>query len=156
MTSINRVKPAWAEGRPRSGSGPEVEADAEIAEKPGVRMGYCTCAGSGWPTGGLSSWTTHTCRSGASPLSETATTPPSRSAGCSSRRPSGGSSARRWIGAAADFAALLELEPGVPVLRLDRVAYVLGDLSIESVTAFCHPDCYQHYGEPSLRPDGEE
>jgi hypothetical protein len=35
---------------------------------------------------------------------------------------------RRWIGA-----ALMELKPGAPVLRLDRVAYVSGDLLIESV-----------------------
>jgi GntR family transcriptional regulator len=67
--------------------------------------------------------------------------------------------ARQWLGAAAapaEVAALLELEPGVPVLRLDRVAYVSNDLPIESVTAFFHPDRYQHYGELSLRPDGEE
>ena len=65
---------------------------------------------------------------------------------------------RQWIVAAspADVAALLELEPGAPVLRLDRVAYVFGDLPIESVTAFLHPDRYQHYAELSLRPDGTE
>jgi GntR family transcriptional regulator len=63
---------------------------------------------------------------------------------------------RQWIGAAspADVAALLELEPGAPVLRLDRVACVLCDLPIESVTAFFHSVRYQHHGELSLRPEG--
>ena len=38
-------------------------------------------------------------------------------------------------------------------MRLDRVAYVYGDLPIESVTAFFHPDRYQHYGELSPQTD---
>ena len=54
----------------------------------------------------------------------------------------------------ADVAVVLELEPGAPVLRLDRVACVLFDLPIESVTAFFHPVRYQHHGELSLRTEG--
>lgn len=63
--------------------------------------------------------------------------------------------AHQWIGAAAataDVAALLELEQGAPVLKVQRVNFVSGDVPIESVTAFFHPGRYQHYNELSSTP----
>jgi GntR family transcriptional regulator len=65
--------------------------------------------------------------------------------------------ARQWIGAAAlpaDVAGLLELEPGAPTLKIERVAFLEGDEPVESVVAFFHPDRYQHYNELSSRADG--
>ncbi len=63
--------------------------------------------------------------------------------------------AYQWIGAAAataDVATLLELEQGAPVLKVERVTFVSGDVPIESVIAFFHPGRYQHYNELSSRP----
>lgn len=60
--------------------------------------------------------------------------------------------AHQWIGAAAATADLLELEQGAPVLKVQRVNFVSGDVPIESVTAFFHPGRYQHYNELSLNP----
>lgn len=65
--------------------------------------------------------------------------------------------ARQWIGAdaaPADVALLLELEPGAPTLKIERVAYLPGDEPVESVVAFFHPDRYQHYNELSSGLDG--
>ena len=64
--------------------------------------------------------------------------------------------AYQWIGAAAataDVAALLEMYQDAPVLKVERVTFVSGDLPIESVTAFFHPARYQHYNELSLSPE---
>ena len=58
--------------------------------------------------------------------------------------------ARQWIGAATadeDVAGLLEIEPGVPVLRVSRVTLVTGDQPVEAVEAYFHPERYQHYNE---------
>lgn len=64
--------------------------------------------------------------------------------------------ARQWIGAAAadaDVAALLEIQPGVPVLRVRRVTLVTGDEPVEAVEAYFHPERYQHYNELSAGSD---
>ena len=61
--------------------------------------------------------------------------------------------ARQWIGAATaddDVAELLEIPPGVPVLRVRRVTLVTADAPVESVEAYFHPDRYQHYNELSV------
>lgn len=63
--------------------------------------------------------------------------------------------ARQWIGAATandDVAGLLEIPPGVPVLRVRRVTLVTGDAPVESVEAYFHPERYQHYNELSVGP----
>lgn len=63
--------------------------------------------------------------------------------------------ARQWIGAAAaapDVARLLEIAPGVPVLRIKRVTFVAGDGPVEVVEAYFHPERYQHYNELSAQP----
>lgn len=63
--------------------------------------------------------------------------------------------AKQWISAAAtdrDVAGLLELEVGRPVLQLERVTRVAGDLPIESVEAFFRPDRYRSYSELVPRP----
>ena len=65
--------------------------------------------------------------------------------------------ARQWIGAAtadAAVAGLLEVQPGVPVLRVRRVTLVAGDAPVESVEAYFHPERYQHYNELSVGPAG--
>ena len=65
--------------------------------------------------------------------------------------------ARQWIGAAsadADVAELLEIEPGVPVLKVRRVTLVTGDAPVEAVEAYFHPERYQHYNELSVGPAG--
>lgn len=62
--------------------------------------------------------------------------------------------ARQWIGAVAageSVAALLEVEPGSPVLCVERIAFVRGDEPVESVKAYFHPTRYRHYNELSLR-----
>lgn len=63
--------------------------------------------------------------------------------------------ARQWIGAASaapDVAELLEIEPGMPVLKIRRVTFVTGDVPIEVVEAYFHPERYQHYNELSSLP----
>ena len=63
--------------------------------------------------------------------------------------------ARQWIGAdtaAPDVAELLEIPPGVPVLKIKRVTCVTGGEPIEVVEAYFHPERYQHYNELSTRP----
>ena len=57
---------------------------------------------------------------------------------------------RRWIGA-----TLMELEPGAPVSRLDRVAYVSGDLLIESVTTFSTPTATCTTANSCCGPSGQ-
>jgi GntR family transcriptional regulator len=63
--------------------------------------------------------------------------------------------ARQWIGAATaapDVADLLEISPGVPVLKIQRITCVTGGEPIEIVEAYFHPERYQHYNELSARP----
>lgn len=63
--------------------------------------------------------------------------------------------ARQWIGAssaAPDVAGLLEIAPGLPVLKVRRVTFVTGDAPIEVVEAYFHPDRYQHYNELPKQP----
>jgi GntR family transcriptional regulator len=63
--------------------------------------------------------------------------------------------ARQWIGAATaapDVVALLEISPGVPVLKIRRVTSVTGGEPIEVVEAYFHPERYQHYNELSTQP----
>ena len=63
--------------------------------------------------------------------------------------------ARQWIEAATatpDVAGLLEIDPGLPVLRVRRVTLVSGDVPVEFVEAFFHPERYQHYNELSTLP----
>ncbi len=65
--------------------------------------------------------------------------------------------ARQWIGAATaarDVAELLEIKPGVPVLRVRRVTLVTGDEPVEAVEAHFHPERYQHYNELPAGTDG--
>lgn len=65
--------------------------------------------------------------------------------------------ARQWIGAASaapDVAGLLEIAPGMPVLRVRRLTFVTGDTPIETVEAYFHPERYQHYNELSTQPIG--
>ncbi|GAC1390640.1 MAG: GntR family transcriptional regulator [Ktedonobacteraceae bacterium] len=65
--------------------------------------------------------------------------------------------ATQWIGvvtASDEVAGLLGIEGDSPVLRLQRVTYVEGNLQIESVQAFFHPDRYQHYSELVARSVG--
>ncbi|MGF1471296.1 MAG: GntR family transcriptional regulator [Rubrobacteraceae bacterium] len=67
------------------------------------------------------------------------------------------SQAQQWITAAAapaDIAGLLEIEPGTPVLKVERVTFVAGDEPIENVEAFFHPERYRHYNELSSQPVG--
>ena len=62
----------------------------------------------------------------------------------------------QWIGAAAasaDVASLLEIDEGVPLLKVERVAHAAGDAPIESVEAFFHPERYRHYNELSVGPE---
>lgn len=64
--------------------------------------------------------------------------------------------ARQWIGAAAavpEVARLLEIAPGVPVLKIRRITCVTGREPIEVVEAYFHPDRYQHYNEFTSRVD---
>ena len=63
--------------------------------------------------------------------------------------------ARQWIGADTaipDVAGLLEISPGVPVLKIRRVTCVTGGEPVEVVEAFFHPERYQHYNELSTQP----
>ena len=63
--------------------------------------------------------------------------------------------ARQWIGAdtaTPDVAELLEISPGVPVLKIRRVTSVTGGEPVEVVEAFFHPERYQHYNELSTQP----
>ncbi len=63
--------------------------------------------------------------------------------------------ARQWIGAATtaeDVAELLEIQAGVPVLKIRRVTCVTGEEPAEVVEAFFHPERYQHYNELSAQP----
>lgn len=63
--------------------------------------------------------------------------------------------AHQWIGAdeaASGVVALLELAPGAPVLKVERVTFVSGEVPVESVTAYFHPGRYQHYNELSSMP----
>ena len=63
--------------------------------------------------------------------------------------------AHQWMGAATaakDVAEMLEIEPGVPVLRIERVTFATGEQPIELVEAFFHPERYQHYNELSSQP----
>lgn len=63
--------------------------------------------------------------------------------------------AHQWMGAAAaagDVAETLEIEAGVPVLRIERVTFAAGDGPVELVEAFFHPERYQHYNELSSGP----
>lgn len=65
------------------------------------------------------------------------------------------SHARQWIEAASvpgDVAGLLDIEAGVPVLKVERVTFVEGDQAVENVEAFFHPERYKHYNELSSRP----
>ena len=65
--------------------------------------------------------------------------------------------ARQWIGAAtadAEIADLLEIRPGVPVLKVRRITLVTGGDPVESVEAYFHPERYQHYNELSTGSDG--
>jgi GntR family transcriptional regulator len=65
--------------------------------------------------------------------------------------------ARQWIGAAAadaEVADLLEIQPGVPVLRVRRITLVTGDEPVEAVEAYFHPERYQHYNELSTGSEG--
>ncbi|MBA2442374.1 MAG: GntR family transcriptional regulator [Rubrobacter sp.] len=60
--------------------------------------------------------------------------------------------ARQWILAASippDIASLLEVEPGTPVLKVERVALYENEVPVEEVVAFFHPERYQHYNELS-------
>ncbi len=62
--------------------------------------------------------------------------------------------ARQWIEAApvpADVAALLEIDPGGPVLRIRRVTFVANDAPVEFVEAFFHPERYRHYNELTVQ-----
>jgi len=63
--------------------------------------------------------------------------------------------AHQWIEAVtvgADVAELLEIRPGVPVLRIKRVTFVEENTPIETVEAFFHPERYKHYNELSAQP----
>lgn len=63
--------------------------------------------------------------------------------------------ARQWIGAAnaaPQVADLLEISPAVPVLKILRITSVTGDLPIEVVEAYFHPERYQHYNELYAQP----
>jgi GntR family transcriptional regulator len=63
--------------------------------------------------------------------------------------------ARQWIGAATaapDVADLLEITPGVPVLKIRRVTCITGGEPIEVVEAYFHPERYRHYNELSPQP----
>ncbi len=65
--------------------------------------------------------------------------------------------AQQWIEAAAvhqDVAGLLDVEAGIPVLKIERVTFVDGDEPIENVEAFFHPERYRHYNELSSQPVG--
>ena len=62
--------------------------------------------------------------------------------------------AQQWIEAAlvlADVADLLEIEPGVPVLKVRRTTYVAGDMPVEVVEALFHPDRYRHHNELAVQ-----
>lgn len=63
--------------------------------------------------------------------------------------------ATQWIGVAIapqDIANLLGLPTSRPVLHIQRVTYVQGNVQVESVQAFFHPDRYQHYNELIAQP----
>ena len=63
--------------------------------------------------------------------------------------------ARQWIGAATaagDVADLLEIQAGVPVLKITRITCVTGEEPVEVVEAYFHPERYQHYNELSTQP----
>jgi DNA-binding GntR family transcriptional regulator len=51
-------------------------------------------------------------------------------------------------------AGLLEIPPGVLVLKVRRVTLVTGDAPVESVEAYFHPERYQHYNELSTGSGG--
>ncbi len=63
--------------------------------------------------------------------------------------------ATQWIGvttASNEITMLLGIEADSPVLQLQRVTYVEGNLQIESVQAFFHPSRYQQYSELVTQP----
>lgn len=56
----------------------------------------------------------------------------------------------QWLSAvpaSPDVARVLELEPGAPVLELERVVYMEGDIPIATVTGHFHGQLYKHYSE---------
>ncbi|MBE3561206.1 MAG: GntR family transcriptional regulator [Ktedonobacteraceae bacterium] len=58
--------------------------------------------------------------------------------------------ATQWIGVARaeqDIAQYLGIEADSPVLWLQRLTYVEGNVPVESVRAFFHPERYRHYSE---------
>lgn len=63
--------------------------------------------------------------------------------------------AQQWIKAAPvprDIGGLLQIEDGTPVLKIERVTFVEGEIPIENVEAFFHPERYRHYNEFSTQP----
>jgi GntR family transcriptional regulator len=50
----------------------------------------------------------------------------------------------RAVAASADEAAALDVAPGTPLLRIDRIGYGIGDRPIETRTLICHTKNY-HY-----------
>ena len=58
--------------------------------------------------------------------------------------------ATQWLSAVSADAAVarsLGLRPKAPVLKLERVVYLEGDLPVESVVGYFHGDIYRHYSE---------
>ena len=54
--------------------------------------------------------------------------------------------ASQWV------ARNLQLKPGAPVLHLERVVFVDGDVPIEAADGFFHGDLYKHYSEMARDP----
>lgn len=64
--------------------------------------------------------------------------------------------ATQWISALAaesDIAQLLEVDVNAPVLQLQRITFVEGNLPVETVQAFFHSSRYQYYSELIVQPD---
>jgi GntR family transcriptional regulator len=65
--------------------------------------------------------------------------------------------ATQWIAATTvedTIAALLGIAINSPVLQLQRVTFVEGNVQVESVQAYFHPGRYQHYSELMAQPNG--
>jgi GntR family transcriptional regulator len=61
----------------------------------------------------------------------------------------------QWLSAVSagrEVARVLKIKTGAPVLKLERVVYLEGDIPVESVTGYFHGEVYKHYSEARPQP----